>query len=68
MAMPIHDWTRVDSGDFHHFHQRWIQDIAAALNKGLLPPEFMALSEQIAGRTIPDVLTLETRRPPGRAG
>lgn len=33
--MPIHDWTRVEAGDFHHFHQRWIQDIAAALNTGL---------------------------------
>ena len=22
--MPIHDWTRVDAGIFHHFHQRWI--------------------------------------------
>ena len=22
--MPIHDWTRADAGDFHHFHQRWI--------------------------------------------
>ncbi|RPI86750.1 MAG: DUF4058 domain-containing protein, partial [Planctomycetaceae bacterium] len=35
--MPIHDWTRVEPGDFHHFHQRWIQDLAAALNGGVLP-------------------------------
>lgn len=66
--MPVHDWTRVESGDFHHFHQRWIQDIAAALNKGLLPPEFMALSDQVTGRPIPDVVTLQARRPKGDPG
>ncbi|HZW32184.1 MAG TPA: hypothetical protein VFF52_15845 [Isosphaeraceae bacterium] len=22
--MPIHDWTRVQAGDFHHFHQCWV--------------------------------------------
>ena len=43
--MPIHDWTRVTAGDFHHFHERWIQDIAAALNKGCLPPDYMALTK-----------------------
>ena len=41
--MPIHDWTRLEPGDFHHFHQRWIQDIAAALNSGGLPAGYMAL-------------------------
>lgn len=59
--MPIHDWTRLEAGDFHHFHQRWIQDLAAALNRGLLPPDYMALSEQVAGRPIPDVVPLRTR-------
>lgn len=59
--MPIHDWTRLQAGDFHHFHQRWIQDIAAALNGGLLPPEYMALAEQVTGRPIPDVVTLHAR-------
>ena len=61
--MPIHDWTRVTAGDFHHFHERWIQDIAAALNKGCLPPDYMALSDQVTGRPIPDVVTLQTRSP-----
>jgi len=60
--MPIHDWTRVEAGDFHHFHQTWIPLIATALNRGLLPPEFMALAEQITGRPIPDVVTLQTRQ------
>jgi len=27
--MPIHDWTRVDAGIFHHFHQRRKQNFAA---------------------------------------
>jgi hypothetical protein len=59
--MPIHDWTRLEAGDFHHFHQAWITYLANNLNGGLLPPEFMALSEQVTGRPIPDVVTLQTR-------
>jgi hypothetical protein len=26
--MPIHDWTRVDAGIFHDFHQSWVPEIA----------------------------------------
>lgn len=66
--MPIHDWTRVEAGDFHHFHQRWIQDIAAALNTGGLPPDYMALAEQVTGRPIPDVVTLQIREPASHGG
>ena len=66
--MPIHDWTRVEAGDFHHFHQTWIPLIAAALNRGLLPPEFIAMADQITGRPIPDVVTLQARQPKGRPG
>jgi hypothetical protein len=57
--MPIHDWTRVDAGIFHHFHHAWIEEIQRALNGGLLPPGYYALSEQIAGGVVPDVLTLQ---------
>jgi hypothetical protein len=57
--MPIHDWTRVNAGIFHHFHHAWIEDIARTLNRGLLPPEYYALAEQIAGGLGPDVLTLQ---------
>jgi Protein of unknown function (DUF4058) len=63
--MPIHDWTRVEAGDFHHFHQTWIPLLAAALNSGGLPPGFMALAEQVTGRPIPDVVTLQSRLPMG---
>lgn len=66
--MPIHDWTRVEAGDFHDFHQCWVVEIRNALNRGLLPPEFMAMSEQVTGRPIPDVVTLQTRRPKGGVG
>jgi hypothetical protein len=44
-SMPIHDWTRVGAGIFHHFHQRWLAAISDALNSGLLPPEYYALAE-----------------------
>ncbi len=57
--MPIHDWTRVDAGIFHHFHHQWISAISRALNGGLLPPDHYALAEQIAGGVGPDVLTLQ---------
>jgi hypothetical protein len=56
--MPIHDWTRVDAGIFHHFHLEWIGEISRVLNRGLLPPDHYALAEQIAGPMEPDVLTL----------
>ena len=59
--MPIHDWTRVESGDFHDFHQCWVVGIRNALNGGLLPPDYMAMAEQVTGRPIPDVVALSTR-------
>jgi hypothetical protein len=61
--MPIHDWTRLEAGDFHDFHQCWVVGIRNALNGGLLPPEYMAMAEQFTGRPIPDVVTLQTREP-----
>lgn len=57
--MPIHDWTRVDAGIFHDFHHTWITEIRRALIRGLLPPEYYALVEQVAGGLGPDVLTLK---------
>jgi hypothetical protein len=62
--MPVHDWTRVDAGVFHDFHNVWIGELRNALNSGLLPPEFYAMSEQLAGKYISDVLTLATSRVP----
>lgn len=61
--MPIHDWTRVPAGTFHHFHQRWLQAIGDALNSGGLPPGYFAMSEVDAKGPIPDVLALKVRPP-----
>ncbi len=58
--MPAHDWTRVISGPFHHFHHDWISAISRTLNAGLLPSKYYALAEQIAGGLGPYVLTLGT--------
>ena len=42
--MPIHDWTRVDAGLFHDFHQDWTIELRRSLNAGRLPPGFVALA------------------------
>jgi hypothetical protein len=56
--MAIHDWTKMEAGDFHDFHQCWVIALRNALNRGLLPPDYMAMAEQVTGRPIPDVVTL----------
>src|SRR5262245_26024419 len=70
--MPVHDWTRVDAGLFHAFHQQWITSLCAALNTGVLPPDYFALPEQRIRGPIPDVLTLRLGSsndpPPGGPG
>ena len=54
--MPIHDWSLVFDGAFHAFHHAWIAELQKALNSGVLPPEYYALAEQVAGPTVPGVL------------
>jgi hypothetical protein len=61
--MPIHDWSRVESGIFHAFHHGWIEEIARDLNHGRLPGDYYALPEQHAAGFGPDVLTLQSRGP-----
>jgi len=61
--MPLHDWTRVEAGIFHDFHNAWVTELRNALNGGLLPGDFYALAEQHAGRYIADVLTLHASSP-----
>lgn len=63
--MPAHDWTKVPPGIFHHFHNGWIVALADALNGGALPRGYYALSEQVAGGIVPDVITLECAPGPG---
>lgn len=56
--MPIHDWTRVADGTFHHFHVTWIPLLSDTLNKSVLPRGYYAMAEQVAG-IVPDVLALQ---------
>lgn len=56
--MPIHDWTRVTAGTFHHFHHLWIAQLSTAVNRRL-PSGYYAMAEQVAGPVGPDVLTLQ---------
>ena len=57
--MPVHDWSRVEAGLFHHFHHSWIEELQRALNARILPPSYYAMAEQFAGGFGPDVLTLQ---------
>jgi hypothetical protein len=64
--MPIHDWTRVDAGLFHDFHQSWAITLRNSLNAGVLPWDYFALVEQNVRGPIPDVLTLRLSPGPER--
>ena len=33
LTMPVHDWSRVDAGIFHHFHHAWIEEINPFLER-----------------------------------
>jgi hypothetical protein len=59
--MPLHDWTRVDAGVFHDFHNARISELRRVLNGGLPPDGYYALGEQVAGAGNPDVLALQER-------
>ncbi len=74
--MPVHDWTRVEAGVFHDFHNAWISELRGALNEGLLPTGYYAMSEQPGRRfptcrcfSIPTITsTFRSRRPIRRPG
>lgn len=57
--MPMHDWTRVEAGVYHSFHTSWLVSISRALNTGILPPEYYAMSEQVTATIAPDIVTLQ---------
>ncbi len=61
--MPVHDGTRVGAGVYHDFHNVWIGALRNALNGGLLPSGYYAMSEQHAGKYITDVITLHGDTP-----
>lgn len=72
--MPVHDWTRVDAGTFHAFHLSWLSHLMGVLNRGLLPPDYYALAEQVAtaeqvaARMQTDLLTLHADLGSRRSG
>jgi hypothetical protein len=45
--VPIHDWTKVEAGIFHHFLHEWLFTIKAALNQNLLSSGHYALAEHV---------------------
>ena len=53
--MPIHDWTRVEAGTFHDFHQGWTIEIRNALNRGVLPAGYVAVTDQRVMAYEPDI-------------
>ncbi|MBI4606207.1 MAG: DUF4058 family protein [Planctomycetes bacterium] len=57
--MPAHDWTKVSQGILHDFHNSWVVALRNALNSGLLPPGYYALTEQVTGGAAPDLIALE---------
>jgi hypothetical protein len=64
MIMPINDWTRVDAGIVHHFHQRRVGVITDVLNQRLLPTEYYPLAAQHGAGFEPDILTLKASEAP----
>jgi Protein of unknown function (DUF4058) len=61
--MPVHDWTLVDPGIFHHFHTVWTGRLSEEL-KANLPEGYYALAEQHLGRKQGDVLALHINEQP----
>ncbi len=68
--MPLHYWTKVNSGLYHHFHQMWTMHICRVLNRrGTMPETLSALVEQRKGAQEPDVVAVELAVPDeSRAG
>ena len=58
--MPIHDWTRVESGLYHVFHQDWTMRLYYALNSGVLPSGFTALTDLKVEGYEPDVMAVHS--------
>jgi len=56
--MPIHDWTKVGADVYHDFHNTWIAFLKGALNQGVLPKGYSALSDQRVSLTEPDIIAL----------
>jgi len=60
--MPIHDWTRLDSGIFQDFHNMWLIALRNAI-KHILPPGYSVMTEQRTLDYEVDVLGLQAKPP-----
>ena len=63
--MPVHDWSRVEHGIFHDFHQAWTIGIRNGLNGGALAGRLLCASRASGCRSGPgrsDVAALVTER------
>ncbi|HET6574744.1 MAG TPA: DUF4058 family protein [Fimbriiglobus sp.] len=61
--MPLHDWTKVGPGIYHMFHGAWLYALARAMNNGLLPAHYYAMTEQRTAKIEADVMTLHAPGP-----
>jgi hypothetical protein len=66
--MPIHDWTRVDAGTFHDFHQGWTIEHRKRLNSGVLPDGYFAMADQQVSGPEADIVALRLRGPEPTGG
>lgn len=66
--MPLHDWTRVDAGTYHDFHQGWTIEIRNRLNGGILPDGYFAMADQRVSGPEPDIVALRLRGPEPTGG
>ncbi len=66
--MPIHDWTRVNAGTHHDFHQGWTIGIRNRLNGSILPDGYFAMADQRVSGPEPDVVALRLRGPEPEGG
>jgi Protein of unknown function (DUF4058) len=61
--MPIYDWTRVQAGGFHNFHQDWTIEIYRALNRGILPNGYTAYTDLRIQGWEPDAVAIQHGEP-----
>ena len=59
--MPRHDWTRVDAGTYHNFHQGWTIKLLDALNGGILPKGYFAMVDMPGRVSVSDVVACQRR-------
>lgn len=57
--MPVHDWSQLDIGDFHDFHNGWAIAIRQAINGGILPEGYEARSDNYINGVEPDFSVTE---------